>query len=551
MAARLLRFLAWAVALACVAPIVAAAVAALTGDLATWRSLASTVLPAYAANTLMLVALVSVGTAAVGAGAAWLMTMHRFPGSRALEILLVLPLAFPAYVLAYAYTDLMSHHGPVQAGLRALTGWGPRDYWFPDIRSLPGAALMFVCVLYPYVYLLARAAFAQQSATAYLAARSLGQGPRAAFLRVSLPMARPAIAAGVLLAIMETIADYGTVAHFAVRTFSTGIYQAWFSMQDRGGAAQLALCLLAFALVVATLERVQRGQARAHMRGGKLGGMKVTQLEGWRGWAATLFCLLPVLAGFLLPVAILGRMAVSSGQSLLEPRYLGFVANSLTLAAVAAVVTVAGAVVVGHHARMSPGRGPLVLAAAAGLGYAVPGGVIAVGLLVPFAGLDNVIDAFARERFGFSTGLIFTGTIGLLVVAYMARFMAIALNSFDAGLATVSPHMDAVARTLGRSPARVLWGVHLPIVRGSLLTALLIVFVDVMKELPATMIMRPFNFDTLAVQAYRLAADERLNQAAVPSLVIVAVGVLPVMLVCRSIAGQGRRLRAPLAEPAS
>lgn len=550
MAARVLTFLAWAVAAACVAPIAAAALAALTGDLGTWRSLASTVLPAYAANTLALVGLVSLGTAAVGAGAAWLVTMHRFPGSRALEILLVLPLAFPAYVLAYAYTDLMSHHGPVQSALRAVTGWGPRDYWFPDVRSLPGAAVMFVCVLYPYVYLLARAAFAQQSATAYLAARTLGRGPRAAFLRVSLPMARPAVAAGVLLAIMETIADYGTVAHFGVKTFSTGIYQAWFSMQDRGGAAQLALCLLAFALVVATLERVQRGQARAHMRGGGLAGMEPTRLEGWRGWTAAGFCLLPVLAGFLLPVVILGRMAAASGQSVTDPRYLGFVANSLTLAAVAAGVTVAGAVVVGHHARMSEGRGGRALAAAAGLGYAVPGGVIAVGLLVPFAGLDNLVDAFARERFGVSTGLIFTGTIGLLVIAYMARFMAIALNGFDAGLATVSPRMDAVARTLGRSPPRVLWGVHLPILRGSLLTALLIVFVDVMKELPATMILRPFDFDTLAVQAYRLASDERLDQAAVPSLVIVAVGVLPVILVCRSIARRGREASMPLAEPA-
>ncbi len=540
MGERILTLFAWLVAAACVAPIVAAAVAALAGDLDTWRGLMATVLPGYVANTLTLVGFVSLGTAAVGAGAAWLVTMYRFPASRALEVLLVLPLAFPAYVLAYAYTDLMAHHGPVQAGLRALTGWGPRDYWFPNIRSLPGAALMFVCVLYPYVYLLARAAFAQQSATAYLAARSLGQGPRAAFLRVSLPMARPAIAAGVLLAIMETIADYGTVAHFAVRTFSTGIYQAWFAMQDRAAAAQLALCLLGFALVVAVLERMERGQARAHMRGGKLGALEPVELTGPRAWGATALCLLPVLAGFLLPVVILGRMAARSGQNPFEARYLGFVANSLTLAGIAALATVAGAILIGHRARSAPGRGARAMTLGAGLGYAVPGGVIAVGLLVPFAGLDNAVDAFARARFGVSTGLLFTGTLGLLVLAYVARFMAIALNSFDAGLATVSPNMDAVARTLGRSPPRVLWGVHLPIVKGSLLTAMLIVFVDVMKELPATMIMRPFDFDTLAVQAYRLASDERLDQAAVPSLVIAAAGVLPVILVCRAIAAQGR-----------
>ncbi len=541
MGARTLTVFASIVAFACIAPIVAAAVAALAGDLATWRSLATTVLPQYAANTGMLVGLVSVGTAAVGTGAAWLVTMHRFPGSRLLEVMLVLPLAFPAYVLAYAYTDLLSHPGAVQTALRAVTGWGPRDYWFPNIRSLPGAALMFVCVLYPYVYLLARAAFAQQSATAYLAARSLGQGPRAAFVRVSLPMARPAIAAGVLLAIMETIADYGTVAHFAVKTFSTGIYQAWFSMQDRGAAAQLALCLLAFALLVATLERIERGQAQAHMRGAKLGAMERQVLTSAAGWLATAFCLVPVIVGFVAPVVILGRMAIRSEQDPFDPRYLGFVTNSLTLAAIASVVTVAGAIAIGHRARMAPGRVSQLMARGAGLGYAVPGGVIAVGLLVPFAGLDNMLDAFARARFGVSTGLVFTGTIGLLVVAYMARFMAVALNSFDAGLSAVSPSMDAVARTLGRSPPQVLRGVHLPIVRGSLLTAALIVFVDVMKELPATMIMRPFNFDTLAVQAFRLAADERLDQAAVPSLVIVAVGVAPVVLVCRGIAGRARR----------
>lgn len=539
MGARVLNILALAVATVCVAPMIAAAVAAVLGDLDTWRSLATTVLPTYVGNTLALAALVAAGAAMVGTGSAWLVTMHRFPGARVFEFLLVLPLAYPAYVLAYAYTDLLSHPGPVQTALRAATGWGPRDYWFPNIRSLPGAALMFVCVLYPYVYLLCRAAFSQQAANAWLAARSLGRGPVAAFLRVSLPMARPAIAAGVLLALMETIADYGTVAHFAVRTFSTGIYQAWFAMQDRAAAAQLALCLLGFALLVAALERIQRGQARAHMRGGaRLGAMEKTTLEGWRGWAAATACFLPVFVGFLLPTVVLVSMAWGSGQNPFEARYFGFVANSLVLATLAAVVTVTGAVAVGYRARLRPGRLSRALTLSAGLGYAVPGGVIAVGLLVPFAGLDNLIDGLARAHFGVSTGLIFTGTIWLLIAAYMARFMAIALNGFEAGMAGVSPSMDAVARTLGRTPPRVLRDVHLPILRPSLLTALLLVFVDVMKELPATMIMRPFNFDTLAVQAYRLASDERLSQAAAPSLVIGAVGVLPVILVCRAIAAQ-------------
>jgi iron(III) transport system permease protein len=549
---RILGALAWVVAGVCIAPIVAAALAALAGDLDTWRALVATVLPRYVLNTLLLVALVAAGTAAVGTGAAWLVTMYRFPGSRAFEVLLVLPLAFPAYVLAYAYTDLLAHPGLVQTTLRAVTGWGPRDYWFPNIRSLPGAALMLICVFYPYVYLLARTAFGQQSASAYVAARTLGHGPVAAFWRVSLPMARPGIAAGVLLAIMETIADYGTVAFFNVKTFSTGVYQAWFAMQDRAAAAQLALCLLGFALTLAAFERLQRGRAQSYQRGGgRLAAAEPRPLRGLAAWSASLLCAAPLCLGFVLPAVILASMAVGSGQNVLEPRYLRFVGNSLTLAGAAALVTVTGAVLIGFRARLRPGRRARALVLGAGLGYAVPGGVIAVGLLVPFAGLDNLIDAWSRERFGVSTGLIFTGTIWLLVLAYMARFMAVALNALDAGLATVSPRIDAVARTLGRSPVSVLARVHLPILKGSLLSGLLIVFVDTMKELPATLIMRPFDFDTLAVQAHRLAADERLAQAAVPSLVIASIGLLPVILICRSIAADHRSVGARLtARPA-
>lgn len=547
MSERLLSGLAWLVGAICVAPIVAAALAALAGDLETWRGLLATVLPGYVRNTLLLVAIVAAGTAAIGTGAAWLVTMYRFPGARLLEVLLVLPLAFPAYVLAYAYTDFLSHPGAVQTTLRAVTGWGPRDYWFPNVRSLPGAAVMLISVFYPYVYLLARTAFAQQSGSAYLAARTLGQGPWGAFFRVSLPIARPGIAAGVLLAIMETIADYGTVSYFNVRTFSTGIYQAWFAMQDRAGAAQLALCLLAFALLLAATERLQRGQARSHGRGGHLAAIEPQRLAGWRGWAATALCGVPLLIGFVLPIAILATMAAGADQSILDPRYRQFVMNSLTLAGLAALATVAGAVVIGFRARMRPSRASRALVLGAGLGYAVPGGVIAVGLLVPFAHLDNLVDAWARAHLGISTGLLLTGSIWLLVLAYMARFMAVALNAYDAGMATVSPRIDAVARTLGRRPAAVLGTVHLPILRGSLLTALLIVFVDTMKELPATLMMRPFDFDTLAVQAHRLAADERLNAAAVPSLVIAAIGVLPVVVLCRAIAAEGRARTRPLA----
>ena len=519
-------------------PVAAVALAAVSGSFETWAHLAATVLPRYALNTAALVLLVAAGTAAIGTGAAWLVTMTRFPGVRLFEIALALPLAFPAYVLAYAYTDFLDHPGPVQTLLREITGWGPRDYWFPEVRSLPGAAVMLVLVLYPYVYLLARAAFLQQSATAFLAARMLGRGPWESFFRVSLPMARPAIAGGVLLAVMETIADFGTVAQFGVQTFATGIYRSWFSMGDRAAAAQLAFVLLAVALLLAVFERLQRGRARHFNTGRRFEVLTPARLSGWRAAGAFVLCFIPVLFGFLGPVAVLSEMAVGSGQDLLSPRYLGFVRNSVLLASVAAVVTVAAALILRFNARLAPGPWARGAAEVARMGYAVPGGVIAVGLLVPFAAFDNALDAAMRELFGISTGLLITGSIALLVFAYVLRFAAAGLGALDGGFAAVPPNIDAVARTLGAGPGRMLARVHLPILAPSVLTALLIVFVDVMKELPATLILRPFDFDTLAVQAFRLAADERLSGAAVPSLVIVAVGLAPVILVCR---GLGRR----------
>lgn len=514
---------------------IAAILAAFGGTLDTWRSLFSTVLPGYIWNTIQLVVIVGFGTAILGTATAWLTVAYNFPFRRFLEIALALPLSFPAFVLAYAYTDLLDHPGAVQTLLRDITGWGARDYWFPEIRSLGGAAAMLTFVLYPYVYLLARTSFTKQSSTAYHAARTLGASPWRAFIRVSMPIARPAIAGGVLLALMETIADFGTVAHFGVQTFATGIYSAWFAMGDRAAAAQLALCLLLVALLFAGLERIQRGAAKRYPAGIKVERAERERLKGWRAGVAILICLVPVLIGFIIPILVLLNMALSSDQSPFTSRYLGFMENSAILAGTAAVVTVIGATIIGFCARIAPSTASRFSTVIAGIGYAVPGGVIAVGLLVPFANLDNFISAWSREHFGVSTGLLFTGSIGLLVVAYMVRYMAAALNAFDSGISAIKPSIDGAARILGRKPSQMLWQIHLPLLRPSLLTALLIVFVDVMKELPATLIMRPFNFDTLAVQAHRLASDERLTEAAVPSLMIMAFGLLPVILLCMTI----------------
>ena len=548
----LLKSVAWIFAAICILPIAAVGMSAAGGDLTTWLVLADSVLAKFTWTTIQLVVFVAIGTATIGATSAWLVTMCRFPGSRLFEILLALPLAFPAYVLAYAYTDLLDHPGAVQSALRALTGWGPRDYWFPEIRSTGGAALMLTFVLYPYVYLLARAAFLRQSPTAYMAARTLGYSPLEAFLRVSLPMARPAIVGGVILALMETVADFGTVAHFGVQTFATGIYQAWFSMGDRAAAAQLAFCLMIVALFLIFLERIERRARRHHEAGRRLEPTVPHRLGGLAAAGAFLACLIPVMAGFLVPLVVLLEMAVGSGQSPFSARYVSFTLNSLTVSASAAAVTMVGAVVIGYQARLSPGRISQSIKTLTGMGYAIPGGVIAVGVLVPMAGFDNALDAYMRANFGISTGLLLTGSIAVLVMAYVVRFMAVALSAFDTGSSAIKPSMDAVSRTLGATTGQMLLRVHLPLMRASLLTGFLIVFVDVMKELPATLILRPFNYDTLAVQAYRLASDERLAQAAVPSLIIVAFGLLPVIVLCQTIArsrpGMAVRVAMPSAD---
>ena len=526
------------VLLLCVVPYFGVLAAALTGSFDTLSNLAETVLARYTLTTLILVALVMAGAAFIGAGAAWLVTMTDFPGRRWMEIALALPLAFPAYVLAYGYTHVLDHPGIVQTLLRDLTGWGPRDYWFPEVRSLGGAAMMLTLVLYPYVYLLARAAFAAQGASTFLAARVLGRSPFSAFWSVSLPMARPAIASGVMLVAMETIADFGTVAYFGVQTFAVGIYTSWFTLADRAAAAQLALGLLSFALLLVMLERASRGNAK-YTSGRRNAPLQRLTLNRGQRLGAFLFCLTPVLLGVVLPVVTLSVMAVGSEQDLLSPRYLGFIRNSLTLAGIAAILTVVSALILGTLHRVSTSRLTGTSLYLARIGYAVPGGVIAVGLLVPFAAFDNALDSWMRATFDISTGLLFTGSIWLLISAYLIRFLAAAIGAYEGGIASVAPNMDSAARTLGQDIPGLVRRVHMPLLRTSLLTAGLIVFVDVMKELPATLIMRPFNYDKLAVQAYRLASDERLEGAAVPSLVIAAIGLIPVILLCRKI-GTGR-----------
>jgi iron(III) transport system permease protein len=503
---------------------------------ATWAHLADTVLARYVGYTLALVALVGSGVAFGGTLTGWAIAQFRFRGSAFFEWALLLPLAMPAYVMAYAYTDLLQYAGPVQTALRHAFGWTRGDYWFPDVRSLAGAATIFVFTLYPYVYLLARTAFLERPAALVEAARTMGLGRRQAFWRVELPLARPAIAGGIALALMETLADFGTVAYFAVDTFTTGIYRAWFTLGDRAASAQLAAALLGFVLLAVLLERASRGAARTAAGGRSSSAPSDPRpwVGGARGAALATLCSIPLVVGFALPVLLLLRLVHAEPDIALAPRFVDWAWNSLRVAGVAAAIAVMFAVLVAYALRLSPGPLSRLAARVLALGYAVPGTVLAVGVLLPLGAIDGFIADAVRGATGRSPGLILTGTTIALVYAYQVRYFAVAWNGIEPGFARITPAMDAAARSLGAGTAETFRRVHAPLHRRSAAAAQLLEYVDVMKELPATMVLRPFNFDTLATQAYAFARDERLAEAALPSLAIVAVGLIPIVALART-----------------
>jgi iron(III) transport system permease protein len=543
MARRLsLHFSAWSVLTIGIALIVALPVIVVLAHILVptdgiWQHLASTVLGGYLTNTLFLVVTVGLGTFVIGTGTAWLVVMCRFPGRRLFEWALLLPLAVPTYVIAYAYTDFLQYAGPVQTWLREVFDWGRGDYFFPDIRSLGGAATLITLVLYPYVYMLTRAAFLEQSVCVLDVGRTLGRGPWRLFTSVAIPLARPAIVGGVSLALMETLNEFGAVQYFGVDTFTTGIYRTWFGMGEQVAAAQLAACLLAFVIIFVLLERWSRGKRRYFHTSGRYQQLPEFHLRGWRGVAACLGCLTPIMVGFLIPSGLLTYLSVQGGDDLFGAQFLEFAGNSLVLATIAALVAVGLALVLSYGARLNPRPVTRLATRIGAIGYAVPGSVVAVGILIPFSWLDQRINGFMNEQFGMMVGLLFSGSAFILIYAYVVRFLAVSFNAIEASLGKVTPSMDAAARTLGQTAGGTLRRVHTPIIRGSLLAAAILVFVDVMKELPATIILRPFNFDTLAVRAHNLAADERLAEASTASLTIVAVGIIPVILLSLAIRG--------------
>ncbi len=515
-----------------------------SGDV--WTHLASTVLGTYISQTLLLIAGVGAGVLVIGVSTAWLITMFEFPGRRVLQWLLLLPLAMPAYIAAYTYTDVLEFAGPVQTGLRELFGWQrPGDYWFPEVRSLGGAVTFMSLVLYPYVYLLARAAFVEQSQNLWDAARGLGLGTWRCFARVGVPLARPAIAVGVLLALMETLNDFGTVDYFAVQTLTIGVYRVWFGMNNPPAAAQLATMVLALVLVMAALERVARGRRRYQFSHSGPRRQPLARLDGVRGMLALLTCATPVVLGFAIPAVLMAASLVGSSETVVGVSTLGLAVNSVAVAGMAALVCLCAGLFLAYGARLS--GTPLVKAATrvASIGYTIPGVVLAIGVLIPAAGLDNSIDAFTRTYFNTSTGLLFSGTLYALIFACAVRFLALSFGSLEAGLTKITPSMDAAARSLGHPPRGVLTHIHFPLLRGSLLTGAMLVFVDAMKELPMTLILRPFNFNTLATHVYEYASYEAFEQAALAALAIVATGLVPVIFLSLSFRGSGKSSHPP------
>ncbi len=500
-----------------------------------WPHLISTVLPRYFGTTLILMAGVGLITAVVGTGTAWLVVMYRFPGRGWLDHLLLFPLAIPAYVGAYALVDFLQYAGPLQSAMRAAMGWqDARDYWFPEVRSLGFCIAVLSAALYPYVYLLARAAFREQSGSSYEVARALGAGPWALFFRLGLPLARPAVATGVALALMETVADFGTVTYFGVQTLTTGVFSTWLNGNNAGGAAQIAGVILTLILILVGLERIGRRRARFHRPSRATRPVEPMAMTGGRAWAATLACAFPVLVGFVLPVAMMGWHALANPEVWLAPGLGAALANTLLAGGSAAVLTVGAALFLVYGLRLSGSGAARVVLPLTTLGYAAPGAVLAVGLLIPLAALDNRVADAVLALTGWDPGLMLTGTAGAIILAYFVRFFGIAQGAVDSALGRVSPSLPLAARSLGRTAGGALQSVYLPLMRGSVASALLVVFVDCVKELPATLLLRPFNFNTLATRVYELASLEKLGEAAPAALMVMAVGLAAVALLARA-----------------
>ena len=501
----------------------------------TWQHLIDYLLWDYVKNSILLGLGVAFGTFIIGVPAACICALYRFPGKGLIELLLLLPLSMPAYIIAYTYTGMLEVGGPVQQLLRDSFDLSYGEYWFPEIRSLEGAIVMFSFVLYPYVFLLTRSSLLNQSANIVDAARLLGASRWQCYSSVILPLARPSIAAGVILVLMETLADYGTVQYFGISTFTTGIFRTWFGYGEAVTAAQLSSLLMAAVFMLFLVEKYLRGRIRFNGNTSAERSREVLTLHGKAAAAAISLCLIPAIFGFIIPLLQLISWAIETADEMLDAHFWQLTWNSLLLAISAAALTLVIATILAYAKRISKSTLLKSMINLCAMGYAVPGTVIAVGAIILLSSMDNWLIDTLREQFSIESGLLLTGTIFALVFAHTVRFLSLALQTVDASLSKISHSIDEASRLLGNSIGQTLRRIHVPLIGGGLLSAALLVFVEVMKELPATLIMRPFNFNTLAVRAYELASDERLADASTAALAIVMTGIIPVILLNISI----------------
>lgn len=529
------QFAALTIAALVLLPLVALAVEALRGDASLWPHLLRHVLPPTLVDTALLLLGVGMMVIVIGTGCAWLVSAYDFRGRAWLDGALLLPLAVPTYIVAYTYMDLMHPIGPVPTALRALLGIDdPRGLSLPAVRSLGGCVLVLGLVLYPYVYLTTRAMFLMQSASLIEAARTLGATPRSMFLRVALPLARPAVAVGASLALMETINDIGASEFLGVRTLTISIYSTWANRADLAGAAQIALAMLAIVAALLWLELAGRRRQRYSTGAQRARPMTPQRLRGWRAAGAFVLCAVPVLLGFGAPVAYLVDQSIERIRFAgLPPALLEATLNTVTMAAIATAVILVLGVVVAYAVRVAPGALSRGLERSASLGYAVPGTVLAIGLLIPVGLVDGWLADRLESVLGISAGLVLLGSGAALIYAYSARFLAVSVGGLESGFARIAPSLDHAARTLGQSRIGVLRRVHLPLIRPALAAAALLVFVDCMKELPATLLLRPLGFETLATTLYGEAARGTYEDGAIAALIIVLVGLIPVVLLAR------------------
>ncbi|WP_303845540.1 ABC transporter permease [Aeromonas sobria] len=530
----------WATALLLGLPVIALLFSAFSAEGDLFRHLADTVLLDYLANTLGLVVGVVLLSLLFGVPTAWLVAMCQVPGRRALQWALMLPMAMPSYIVAYVYTDLLDYSGPLQAGLRAIFGWNsPADYWFPAIRSLGGAAWVLALVLFPYVYLLTRASFLEQSVSLIHSSRLLGCTPWQSFRRLSLPLARPAIMVAVSLVAMETLADFATVHFFAINTLTTAVYDTWLGYGSLATAAKLSCLMLLAVVLLIALERRSRSRQQVFQK--SMGHEQPLRypLKGVSRAAAGLWCWGLVLAGFALPFVILLDYGVRYFELSWTPEFVRFAGNSLLISALTALLAMGIALLLGFFRRLDGGIKSLLPLRIAAMGYAMPGTVLAIGVLVPLTALDFAINDLAEWLGRQGPGLLLTGTITAIVFGYLVRFVAIAIGSVESSMGKISPSLDMAARSLGQGDGAMLRRVHLPLVRRGLFAGAMLVFIESMKELPAALLLRPFNFDTLATHVYQFVSDEMLERGALGAIVIVLVGLLPLILVNRSLDSPG------------